>query len=98
MISNYHPNSVVLAFYVNDVVRRFTPNPSMHKIDNELENRIIYILKQSALLLTLRKTYHSIRQTLAPTRVNLSEQSLLYGEDDAVIVDRWDQVKNLFLP
>ena len=93
MISNYHPDSVVLAFYVNDVVKRFTPSPSRHKADNELEKRVIYAIKQSALLLTLRKAFHSIRHTLETTGAEVKQQSLFNGGYDAAIEDRWAQVK-----
>jgi lysophospholipase L1-like esterase len=93
MISNYHPNSVILAFYVNDVVKRFTPSPSRHDAGNALKNRIIYALKKSVLLLALREALHSIQQTLAPTNAYLRQQALLSGEDDVAIEDGWEQVE-----
>ena len=48
----YQPDAVILAFYVNDVVERFTPKPAQHNKDEQLANRITYILKRSALLLS----------------------------------------------
>ena len=92
MIKNYHPDSVVLAFYVNDVVKRHIPKPSWHKSNNEKRIRIIYALKQSALLLSLRQAYYTIRQAVAPTAAFLGQQALLSGKDNENIQSRWRQV------
>lgn len=90
MIANYNPNAAVLAFYVNDAVKRFKPNPARSKVKKEGNNNLIYLLKQSALLLTLRQVYFSFQK---PTRANLKQQALLKGEDSEEIKERWLQVE-----
>jgi len=96
MILNYHPDAVVLAFYVNDVVKRFNPSPPKHDSANELKNRVTYALKQSVLLLTLREVFYSIWQTLAPTSAYLGQQAVLNGEDDVATEKGWGQVEDSF--
>jgi len=93
MISNYHPDIVILAFYVNDVVKRFTPNPSIHESGDEFKYRVIYTIKQSVLLLTLREAFQTIRQILSPTVAYLRQQALLNGEDGYDIQEAWRQVE-----
>ena len=92
MITNYRPDVVILAFYVNDVVKRFTPNPSLHESGDEFKFRVIYTIKQSVLLLTLREAFHTIRQILAPSTAHLRQKALLNGENEYDIIEAWRQV------
>lgn len=93
MIDKYHPDMVVLGFYVNDVSRRYITNPSQHKNTNTLERRIGYILKQSALLLTFRSALNAVRQKLSPDDYYLWQLALLNGDADPVIEEGWEQVE-----
>lgn len=60
MLANYHPDAVVLAFYVNDVVQRNFLSPKQKLAASSLRTRIVFILKRSALLLTLRDALNSV--------------------------------------
>ena len=66
MIKEYHPDIIVLGFYVNDVSRRSLHTAAQHAHKNTLKLRIAYILKQSALLLTFRSALSALRQSLSP--------------------------------
>ncbi len=90
MITNYAPDAAVLAFYTNDVVKRFKPNPSLNKAKSASYRKLIYILKRSALLLSLRQVYFYFRK---PIKSDLVEQAILRGEDDEEIKERWLQVE-----
>lgn len=94
MLATYQADAVVLAFYVNDVVKRFTPNPVQLNNDDEFSKRIGYFLKRSVLLLTLRNAWSSITQMWSPGRGFLEQQALLKGEDSRVLEERWNQVDN----
>ena len=93
LLSTYQPDAVVLAFYVNDVVKRFTPKPVQHEEGNQLRNRISYILKRSALLLTLRTAWNSILQWWSPGSGSL-QKDLLKGIDSPILAERWNQVNS----
>lgn len=90
MIDNYHPDAAVLAFYVNDVVKTFTPNHARSKARNESSGAFVHVLKRSALLLTLRQVYSSFQK---PKRSHLKQQALLNNEVDDEIIERWLQVE-----
>lgn len=94
LLVTYQPDAVVLAFYVNDVVKRFTPSSVQFKNDDEFSKRMVYILKRSALLLTLRTVWSSIMQGWSPGKDFMEQQSLLKGEDSPALQERWDQVEN----
>lgn len=97
MLKNYNPTTIVLAFYVNDVVKKGTPSfPKKHQ-GKDIENQIAYLLKKSVLLLTLRNTYTSVKQTLNPGKHFLQAQALLKNETNREIDERWEQVKKSFL-
>lgn len=88
----YQPDAVVLAFYVNDVVERFTPNPVQHGKNDQLIKRVGYILKRSALLMTLRTALGTIRQWWSPDKAASRYQALLKGESSPILAKRWKQV------
>jgi len=92
MIHNYHPDMVILGFYVNDVSKRV---PVEFKKDNTntLKLRIGYTLKQSALLLTFRSALASLRQKVSPDSYYLWQIALLNGKPDQKIEDGWKQVE-----
>lgn len=92
MLSQYHPDAIILAFYVNDVVTSFKPKKKNLKSDNTLKTKITYLLKRSALLLTLRTTIQSIQQSLSPSQGYLQEQALLNGASSPSLDKRWQQV------
>jgi lysophospholipase L1-like esterase len=94
MLETYHPDTVVLAFYVNDVVKRFTPKPVSDKDDAEFSKRIAYVLKQSAFLLALRTVWGSVMQWWSPGEGFLEQQALLRGDDSPVLKERWNQAEN----
>jgi hypothetical protein len=95
MINNYHPDMVVLGFYVNDVSRRTSVTLSEDRT-NTLKLRIVYILKQSALLLTFRSALSTLRQKFSPDGYYLWQIALLNGGPDQVIEDGWEQVEKSF--
>lgn len=92
LLPKYNPDIVVLAFYVNDVVKRFTPSPEIKKRQESSQTRWIYFLKKSALLLSLRNAVGAIRNMISPAEGFLNQQALLYGEDTPVLNARWKQV------
>lgn len=92
MTSRYHPDAVILAFYANDAVVRYNPKKKNTDIKNSLETKVRYMLKRSALLLTLRTTIQSIRQSLSPSHGHLQQLAVLKGASNASIDKRWQQV------
>ena len=92
LLSIYQPDAVVLAFYVNDVVERFKPNPAQHDKDSQLIKRAGYILKRSALLMTLRTALDAIRQWWSPAKAGSHYNALLKGESSPILEKRWKQV------
>lgn len=92
MLSTYRPDAVVLALYVNDVVERFNPKPTTESKNNQLVKRVGYILKQSALLLTLRSAMQTIQQLLSPNKGAALQTSLMKGESSPELEKRWEQV------
>ena len=50
MLAAYHPEHVILAFYVNDVTRRYHLKPVTAKdMTNTRRKRVAYLLKRSSL-------------------------------------------------
>lgn len=95
LLSIYQPDAVVLAFYVNDVVERFTPKPEQQNKDKPLTKRITYILKRSALLLTLRTALDTIKQWWPQNKVGASHyNTLLKGDTSPDLAKRWKQVNS----
>lgn len=92
MISRYNPDTVILAFYVNDVVKSFTPVKQSIKNEHKLKTKFIYMLKRSALLLTLRTAIQSIRLSLSPSTGHMLQLELLKGSNIAPLDKRWQQV------
>ena len=93
MLETYQADAVVLAFYVNDVVKRFTPIPVQRNAGYELKERLGNILKRSTLLLTLRTTWSTIKQSWSPGMGFIQQQALLNGDQSPEIDARWRQVK-----
>lgn len=92
LLPKYNPDIIVLAFYVNDVVRKFTPSPEMKKKQESHQNRLVYTLKKSALLLSLRTAVGAVKNMINPSDGFLLQQALLKGEDNPVLNGRWKQV------
>jgi hypothetical protein len=93
MLSRYHPDAVILALYVNDVTKKYTPNPRSHQLTNTVKHRIAYILKQSSLLLTLRSAVDSLRHSIAPQRQFVREGALAAGSGGTGFQESWAQVR-----
>lgn len=92
MLSRYHPDAVVLAFYANDMVVSFKPKEKNSKPENTLKTKVIYMLKRSALLLSLRTSFQSIMQLFSPSQGYLQQQALLKGDSGPSFDKRWQQV------
>lgn len=92
MLTAYQPDAVVLALYVNDIVERFNPKPTTESKNNQLVKRVGYILKQSALLVTLRTTMQTIQQLQSPNKGAALQISLMKGESSPELEKRWEQV------
>lgn len=94
MLKNYEASAVVLAFYVNDVVAR-PESISIEKSSNksELEYRIIYFFKQSALLLGIRTAYGALKQLIKPDEWNTTQNMIIQGKSGPAIDARWLQVE-----
>ena len=94
LLSLYHPDAIVLAFYVNDVVERFVPKPVQNNKDSQMASRIAYILKRSSLLLSLRTALNTIKQQWSPNKGLSPHEAILRGELNPKLEKRWQQVKN----
>ena len=94
LLPKYNPDVVVLAFYVNDVVKKFTPSPKMKQNREAGQSRLVYTLKKSALLMSLRTAYGAIKNMVSPAKGFLVQQALLKGEDSPVLKERWQQVND----
>lgn len=92
MIPRYHPDAVILAFYVNDVVTRFKPKKRVSSDESSLKTKAIYLLKRSALLLTLRTTIQSIQQSLSPSHGHLQQLAVLNDASNTSLDKRCQQV------
>ncbi len=94
LLPKYNPDIVMLAFYVNDVVKKFTPSPEMKKKQEAGQNRLVYTLKKSALLMSLRTAIGGIKNMMNPSAGFLAQQALLKGENSPVLDARWEQVSD----
>jgi hypothetical protein len=82
-----------LAFYVNDVVKRNDPSgKNTHERHNN-QNKLVYLLKSSVVLLTIRNAVSAISQLLYPGKNFLQTQALLRNETTQEIDQRWEQVQ-----
>lgn len=93
LMTEYNPDIVILAFYVNDIVSR--PAVIRHAQDDSttpMDLRLVYLLKRSALLLSLRNAYDSLMQMVAPSRAFLMSKEVLAGVSNPEIDKRWEQV------
>jgi len=94
LMSIYNPDIVVLAFYVNDIVSKPATIRNVQGDDtHSASRRLVYLLKQSALLLSLRTAYDTVMQMITPRRDFLLQSSILSGESNPVIDKRWEQVR-----
>lgn len=94
LLPKYNPDVVILAFYVNDVVKKYVPSPELKQNREAGQSRLIYALKKSALLMSLRTAYDTIKIMVSPSKGFLAQQALLRGEDLPVLKERWQQVSN----
>ena len=92
LLPKYNPHVVILAFYVNDVVKKFTPSQDWYKKHKAKQNELAYMLKKSALLLSLRSALDAVRNIVSPSDGFRYQQALLRGESNAVLDGRWQQV------
>jgi hypothetical protein len=98
LMSVYHPDIVVLALYVNDIVSKSTSVMNLQGDDaDSIERRLIYLLKRSALLLSMRTAYDAIRQSSFPPDGFRLWNALLGGESNPEIDRRWEQVEHSLL-
>ena len=93
LVSAYSTDAIILAFYVNDVVKSFTPAHVHEHRKNSLMVRAGYLMRRSALLLTLHSAIKKIRQTRTPSWQYLQQNMLLMGESNPDIEGRWSQVE-----
>ena len=94
LLSKYNSDVVVLAFYVNDAVKKFTPSQEMKKKQEAGQTRLVYALKKSALLMSLRTAIGGIKNMVNPSDGFIAQQALLKGEDNSVLDARWKQVSD----
>lgn len=94
MLEKYRLNEVILAFYVNDVVTRPDAVRFTQRRDRDAPSaRIIYSVKQSVLLLSLRAAFDTVKQMLFPDKGFATQNALVRGEINPAIRKRWDQVE-----
>jgi len=92
-LDTIHPNTVVLAFYVNDVAPRYDPhNVSASGLTNSQSKRLAYVLKRSALVTWV---YYGL---LVPRQVRGSagrsiEDAVISGEHNEAAERGWRQVE-----
>ena len=92
MLARYNPDMVILAFYINDVVKKFTPSP-VTKIKRDPNiSKLVYFLKKSVLLLNIRIAVGVVKNIVSPSDGFLLEQATLRGEDTPALMERWKQV------
>lgn len=98
LMSAYNPDMVVLAFYVNDFVSKPTSVMNLQGDDTDSpDRRLVYLLKRSALLLSMRAAYDAIRlPSFSPDGFRLWD-ALLAGESNPEIDRRWEQVERSLL-
>jgi len=89
----YHPDAVVLGFYVNDVSERYEPPARPPPQTSAWRERTIYTLKRSSLLLVLRQAVAAIRQGWSPSRAAVLEERILSGEPDPRVEAAWAEVE-----
>ena len=95
LMSIYNPDIVVLAFYVNDIVSKPVSIMSAQGKDSgRVNSRLVYLLKRSVLLLSLRNAYDAIRQIILSGKGFHMQNALLAGESNPVIDKRWKQVED----
>ena len=94
LMATYDPDIVILAFYVNDVVSKpvLIRNAQSDDVDSK-SRRLIYILKQSAFLLSLKTAFDAVMHSYSPQSGFLTQNALLAGESNPEIDRRWEQVE-----
>jgi lysophospholipase L1-like esterase len=98
LMSAYNPDIVVLAFYVNDVASKPKSVMNFQGDDTDpTDLRLVYLLKRSALLLSMRTAYDAIRQSTYPPDGFRLWNALLAGESNPEIDRRWEQVEHSLL-
>jgi hypothetical protein len=85
----YEFDAVVLAFYVNDVTKRYTPVRA-DQLSNTMSKRVGYVLKRSALF-TL--AWHTWQQNTSTGDAAEIEHKTLRGDPDPRIDEAWAQVE-----
>lgn len=99
LLSTYNPDIVVLAFYVNDIVSKPTSvmNAQGDDTNNSFDRMLVYLLKRSALLLSMKTAFDAIRLSISPPSGFRLQNALLAGESNPEIDRRWEQVERSLL-
>ena len=93
MMDAYHPDLVILAFYVNDVTVRYELRPEdVVATTNTFRKRLVYLLKESVLLLIIRDAIVAVEQRFTPSRSFEIQQAIVTGSVDPVAEKGWRQV------
>jgi len=93
MMDAYRPDLVILAFYVNDVTDRYGLGPGdVVAATNAFGKRLVYLLKESVLLLIIRDAIATFELQFKPSRSFEIEQAIVTGAVDPVAEKGWRQV------
>jgi len=93
MLPKYKPDAVILAFYTNDVVESFVPSDEARTSESKLAKQLAYLLKRSALLLSLRSAIQSVLMSVNPSPGYMQELAVVQGDDDPSLDAQWRQVE-----
>jgi hypothetical protein len=86
LMSAYSPDIVVLAFYVNDIVSKHASMMNAQGEDTDsVRRKLVYLLKRSALLLSLMAAYDTVRESISPRGGFQLQNALLAGESNPKI-------------
>lgn len=90
----YHPDWLVLAFYVNDPAPSYRlPPTGSGEVTNSTSKRAAYLMKRSALISYLHHSAKALRGAMRPSSGSLRELHRLTGEEDATVEKGWRQAE-----
>ncbi|MCH2171069.1 GDSL-type esterase/lipase family protein [Myxococcota bacterium] len=93
MMDLYHPEIVVLAFYVNDVSPTYSPQQrGSAKKSNTLVNRVGYLLKRSAVVSLALQRLSALEHSEQSKQGRAFEDYILTGEFNERVERGWTQV------
>jgi lysophospholipase L1-like esterase len=93
LLDQYHPRTVVLGFFVNDVARPFVPVEEPQGTGSSAIKRLAYLAKRSALLSALRRAFAAAKGSGRSSRAAAADNHVVDGTPDPLVDAAWESVE-----